>query len=209
MDSSARQVLEQRIRECCQRGDIEQAVKMALEGYGPEFLRLLGSILHDRELARDAYGAFSERLLLDLPDFRWECSFRTWAYQVARHIGYRMAASSAAREEPVSHGALQGEVQPERSQTSPWLQTTVKARFRALREQLTPHEQTILMLRLDRRMSWHDVARNLASPDEALSPGELNRRAAVLRQQFQRIKEHLRELAREAELFSSQTPAPF
>ncbi|HYO70232.1 MAG TPA: sigma-70 family RNA polymerase sigma factor [Archangium sp.] len=207
MESSARQVLEQRIHECCQRGDIEQAVKIALEGYGPEFLRLLGSILHDRELARDAYGAFSERLLLDLPDFRWECSFRTWAYQVARHVGYRMAHASAARELPVGPGAFYDEVQPERSQTSPWLQTTVKARFRALREQLTPHEQTILMLRVDGRMSWLDVARAMATSDEERTPGALTRRAAVLRQQFQRIKDRLRELAREAELFSSHPPA--
>jgi RNA polymerase sigma-70 factor, ECF subfamily len=208
MESSARQALEQRIQECCLRGDIEQAVKIALEGYGPEFLRLLGSILHDRELARDAYGVFSERLLLDLPDFRWECSFRTWAYQVARHVGYRMANASAARELPVSHGAFHDEVQPERSQTSPWLQTTVKARFRALREQLTPHEQTLLMLRVDRRMSWLDVARAMATSDEERTSGALNRRAAVLRQQFQRVKERLRELAQEAELFSSHPSGP-
>lgn len=206
MEPSVRQALEHRIRDCCQRGDIGQAVATALEGYGPEFMRLLNSILHDRERARDAYSAFSERLLIDLPTFRWDCSFRTWAYQVARHIAYRMISSPTAREQPVSHGAFRQEAQPERSRTSPWIQTTVKARFRLLREQLTPHEQAILLLRVDRRLSWLEVARAMATPGEELTSGALNRKAAVLRQQFQRIKDRLRELAWEAELLSSQEP---
>ncbi|WP_309890273.1 sigma-70 family RNA polymerase sigma factor [Archangium sp.] len=203
MESGARQQLEQRIREFCLRGETGHAVQTALEGYGPEFMRLLGSILHDREQARDAYSALTEHLLMDLPTFRWDCSFRTWAYQVARHIAYRMIASPAARKLPVSLGALRDEAHRERSLTKPWLQSTVKARFRELREQLSPHEQAILAFRLDQRMSWQEVARAMAGPEDVLSPGALDRRAAVLRQQFQRIKERLRELAREAEMFSS------
>ncbi|WP_224364564.1 RNA polymerase sigma factor [Hyalangium versicolor] len=203
MEPSARQELEQRIHDCCKRGDTGSAVQVALEGYGPEFMRLLGSILHDREQTRDAYSILTENLLRDLPTFRWECSFRTWAYQVARHIAYRMASSQAAREEPVSLGALRDEAQPERSLAKPWLQSNVKARFRELREQLSPHEQTILLLRVDQRLSWYDVARSMSNPEEVLSQEALERKAAVLRQQFQRIKARLRELARQAEMLSS------
>jgi len=208
MEAGARQILEQRIRELCMRGETGHAVQVALEGYGPEFMRLLGSILQDREQTRDAYSSLSESLLTDLPAFRWDCSFRTWAYQVARHIAYRMIASPAARELPVSIGAFHDEVQPEQSLRKPWLQSNIKARFRELREQLSPHERTILELRVDRRMSWNDVARTMASPEEDLSPRALDRKSAVLRQQFQRIKVRLRELAREAEMFSSGTQAP-
>ena len=203
MESGERQQLEQRIRGFCLRGETGHAVQAALEGYGPEFMRLLGSILHDREQTRDAYSSLTEQLLVDLPSFRWDCSFRTWAYQVARHIAYRMIASPAARELPVSVGAFRDEVQPEQSLTKPWLQSTVKARFRELRAQLSPHEQAILTLRVDQRMSWHEVARAMAGPEEALSPAALDRKSAVLRQQFQRVKERLRELAREAEMLTS------
>jgi RNA polymerase sigma-70 factor (ECF subfamily) len=203
MEPGARQELEQRIHELWRRGETGHAVQAALEGYGPEFMRLLGSILHDREQTRDAYSTLTERLLTDLPAFRWECSFRTWAYQVARHLAYRMAASPAARELPVSLGAFRDEVQPERSLPKPWLQSTVKARFRELRERLSPHEQAILAFRVDQRMSWHDVVRAMAGPEEVLSREELDRKSAVLRQQFQRIKVRLRELAREAEMISS------
>jgi RNA polymerase sigma-70 factor (ECF subfamily) len=208
MEPSARKEQEQRIRELSQRGAVGQAVGLALELYGPEFMRLLGSILRDPERTRDAFNDLGEHLLTDLPSFRWECSFRTWAYQVARHIAYRMAASPVGREQPMSHGAFSREPQPERTWTHPWFQTTVKERFRVLREQLTPHEQALLRLRVDRRLSWFDVARELADPGEALTPAVLQRRAAVLRQQFQRIKERLRELAREEQLLSSQDAPP-
>jgi RNA polymerase sigma-70 factor (ECF subfamily) len=208
MESGARQILEQQIRELCRRGETGHAVQVALEGYGPEFMRLLGSILQEREQTRDAYSSLAESLLKDLPAFRWDCSFRTWAYQVARHIAYRMISSPAARELPVSLGAFRDEVQPEQSSRKPWLQSTVKERFRELREQLSPHERTILELRVDQRMSWHDVARTMAGPEEELSSAALERKAAVLRQQFQRIKVRLRELAREAAMFSSGAQAP-
>ncbi|WP_375765877.1 sigma-70 family RNA polymerase sigma factor [Archangium gephyra] len=204
MEASARQKLEQRIHELCTRGETGHAVQVALEGYGPEFMRLLGSILHDREQARDAYSTFTENLLMDLPRFRWDCSFRSWAYQVARHVAYRIATSPAARELPVSLGAFRDQVQPEPSQPKPWMRSTLKERFRELREQLTPHEKRILSLRVDERMSWHDVARAIAGPDEVLTREALDRKSAVLRQQFKRIKTRLRELAQQAEMLSSE-----
>ncbi|EPX57191.1 putative sigma-24 [Cystobacter fuscus DSM 2262] len=208
MEPSARQALEQRIRELCMRGETGLAVQAALEGYGPEFMRLMGSILHDREQAREAYSSLAESLLTALPAFRWDCSFRTWAYQVARHVAYRMIASPAAREQPASLGVLRDEAQPEPSLPKPWLQSSVKERFRVLREQLSPHERTLLELRVDRRMSWHDVARAISGPDEFPSREALDRKAAVLRQQFRRIKERLKELARQAEMLSSEEQAP-
>lgn len=203
MEPGARQELEQRIRELSRRGETGLAVQAALEGYGPEFMRLIGSILRDREQTRDAYNSLVASLLAALPAFRWDCSFRTWAYQVARHVAYRMAASPAARELPMSIGAFVDEPQPEQSEPKPWLQSTVKERFRTLRERLSPHEQAILALRVDQRMSWQNVAQAMAGPQETLSRAELDRKAAVLRQQFQRIKVRLRELALEAEMFSS------
>ncbi len=195
--------LEQRIHELCTGGDIGRAVELALAGYGEELMRLLRSLLHDPERAREAYGIFSEALLMDLPAFRWESSFRTWAYRVARNVAYRLASSG--REIPVSQGAFEEQVQPERSRTRPWLRTDIKERIRALRSQLDPHEQAILELRVDQRLSWTDVARRMAEPGEPLTSESLGRRAAVLRQQFQRIKARLRTLAREAELLSQES----
>ncbi|MBZ4423306.1 RNA polymerase sigma factor [Myxococcus sp. RHSTA-1-4] len=200
-----REVLEQRIRELCEQGDVGRAVEVALSGYGAELMRLLASLLRDTERAREAYAIFSEALLMDLPAFRWESSFRTWAHRVARNVAYRLAAAPAGREVPVSHGAFSQQPQHEWSRTQPWLRTDVKERIRALRSRLEPREQVLLELRIDRRMSWTDVARQLSEPDEPATPEALARRAAVLRQQFQRIKARLRVLAREAELLSRES----
>jgi RNA polymerase sigma-70 factor (ECF subfamily) len=108
----------------------------------------------------------------------------------------------------VSHGAFDHHAHHDWSRTRPWLRTDVKERIRALRSQLEPYEQTLLELRIDRRLSWTDVAKRLADAEEPLSPEALARRAAVLRQQFQRIKARLRTLAREAELLSRESSTP-
>jgi len=198
-----RESLERLLRELCERGELGRVVELALAAYEPELLRLLGSILRDPERTREAFSDVSEHLLRSLPSFRWESSLRTWVYRLARNIGYRHATAPARRELPVSRGAFLHEVQPERSQTNPWLQTLVKERFRLLREQLTRHEQTLLLLRVDQQLSWLEVARALSAPDEDLTAEALSRKAAVLRQQFQRIKVRLRELAQEEELLSA------
>ncbi|MFP2932695.1 RNA polymerase sigma factor [Pyxidicoccus sp. 3LG] len=204
MEPEEREAVEQRIRELCQQGDVGRAVEVALSGYGEELMRLLTSLLRDPERAREAYAIFSESLLMDLPGFRWECTFRTWAHRVARNVAYRLASAPAGREMPVSHGAFDHHAHHDWSRTRPWLRTDIKERIRALRSRLEPHEQTILELRVDQRLSWTDVARRMAEPGETLTPEVLTRRAAVLRQQFQRIKARLRQLAREAELLSRE-----
>ena len=55
----------------------------------------------------------------------------------------------------------------------------------------------LLMLRVDQRLAWEEVARVMAETDEPLSALELKKRAAALRQQFQRLKTRLRTLAEE------------
>jgi RNA polymerase sigma-70 factor (ECF subfamily) len=92
-----------------------------------------------------------------------------------------------------------------RSSTKPWQRTVVKDRFRALRESLAPHERMLLVLRVDRRLPWMEVARVMADPDEPMTAEALARRAAALRQQFQRIKDHLRALAAQEGLLASDS----
>lgn len=196
--------LEQRIRTLCEAGDVGHAVEAALTGYGPEIMRMISSLMKDPEQARDVFAAFSEALLLDLSGFRWESSFRTWAFQIARHACYRHHRSAASREEPVTHRKLERSAR-ERSRTHPWLRSDVKSRFRQLRGRLDPQEQLVLTLRIDRGLPWPEVVRALAAPGEELTAEQLGRRAAVLRQQFQRTKARLRQLAREAALVSRES----
>lgn len=203
MQLEEREKLEQEIRGLCGRGELAGAVERALEGYGQEIMRLMASVLHDYERSRDAFSLFSENLLRGLSGFRWESSFRTWAYRLARNACYQVMHAPAGREQPVSMSALPDEAMKPRSETRPWQRTSVKERFRALRESLDPQERMLLLLRVDQRLSWEDVARVMSEGEEDLSDAALKRKAAALRQQFQRIKTHLRSLAEEEGLIAS------
>ncbi|MFP2911321.1 RNA polymerase sigma factor [Pyxidicoccus sp. 3LFB2] len=192
--SAAREQVEAQLHDYCRRGEYSPAVELAMRAYGPEIRRLMTSVLHHPELAKDAFSLFSENLLKGLPGFRWESSFRTWAYRLARNACYHQLHTPASREQPVSEPAA-NEPQRHRTDTQPWQRTAVKERFRALREQLEPHERMLLMLRVDQRLPWTEIARVMAEPDEPVTRDALNRRATALRQQFQRVKSRLRALA--------------
>jgi RNA polymerase sigma-70 factor (ECF subfamily) len=75
------------------------------------------------------------------------------------------------------------------------LRTEVKDKVAALRAQLDEEDRTILVLRIDRKLAWQDIARVLA--DEELSDAEATKRSAALRKRFERIKDRLRKLAGE------------
>ena len=203
MQLEEREKLEQDIQGLCKQGDLAAAVERALEGYGQEIMRLMASVLHDYERSRDAFSLFSENLLRGLPGFRWESSFRTWAYRLARNACYQVMHAPAGREQPVSMSALPDEALKPRSETRPWQRTSVKERFRALRESLDPEARMLLLLRVDQRLSWEEVARVMVEGDAPPTDAELKRKAAALRQQFQRIKTHLRSMAEEEGLISS------
>ncbi len=206
MQMSGREESERQIRELCVQGDIRQATERLLRLYGPEILKVLRSRLRGTDQADEAFGIFSESVLLDLPGFRWESSVRTWAYRIAKNVIHHMRRASG-REELVTGSRFQSLAQRDSTRTHPWLRTDVKDRFRALRARLTAEEQRILELRLDRKLPWQQVARATAAPGTTLLPEELKRRSVVLRQQYQRIKLQLRLLGREAALLTDRDSA--
>lgn len=201
MEPSQRQQVDEELRRLCDARDYKGAVALALRSYGLEIRKLMMTLLKHEDWVDDAFGTFSESLLKSLPGFRWESSFRTWAYRVTRHSCAQYLRSLHGREKWASDGALADQPHPERSMTQPWLRTDIKRRFRALRDRLSPHERMILTLRVEGALSWNEVARAIARED--LSADDLRQRVAVLRQQFQRLKVHLRELAIDESLLSS------
>jgi len=120
--------------------------------------------------------------------------FRTWLYTLTRHAAVRFErspANQAARRQPLSR--LPDPVHQERSRTRPYLRTDLKDRFAALRATLTPDEQSLLVLRVDRDLSWEEVARVLH--DGELTPVTCRREATNLRQRFRQLTRRLRERA--------------
>jgi RNA polymerase sigma-70 factor (ECF subfamily) len=191
-----RAALEAKIRASSDQQKFEQAATDAIAGYGPEILRYLLSLTRDEVSAGEVFSQFCENLWVGLPKFRWESSFRIWAYSLARHAWFRMLRDPHRRRERrialSDVPSMQQAAADVRSRTATYLKTATKDKIAELRAKLAPDDQSLLILRINRKLSWTEIARVLADPDEALAAKELEKRAANLRKRFQRIKDDLR-----------------
>lgn len=193
---------EQQVRSAIEAGDRDRAVTALLRGYGAELLGYLEATMPDRPRAREAYAVLAEDLWKGLPDFEWRCSARAWAYTLARHARarcLRTAHRAAKRERHVEEMRWLSElVERTRTPTPLHLRSEVKSKMRELRSRLSDDEQTLLMLRIDRAMSWNDLAVVLEEPME--TEADLARSSARLRKRFASVKDKLRAMAVEAGL---------
>lgn len=182
------------VRARLEAGDRTSATTLIVEGYGPQILGFLMAMAHSDADAHDAFSQFCEDLWRGLPGFRWQSSLRTWSYTLARNALHRQRAGAPQRHGP--HFALSDApelgamAERARTVTPESHRTETRVRFAALREQLDPDDHTLLILRVDRRMPWYDIAEILGEPAE---PAALRRRAATLRKRFERLKITLRQ----------------
>lgn len=162
MAGGRQDALEAEVRRRVREGDMAPAAELALEGYGPEILGLLVGLLHDREDAKEVFAQFSEDFYAGLRGFQWRCSLRTWLYTVARHALARWRTDrhhDVARRVPLSNAPeLGARGDRERSSTQPWQRTSVKDEFALLRNELDDDDQLLLVLHVDRGLSFADVA---------------------------------------------------
>lgn len=203
-----RKKFERDLHEVCRQGDMEEALVRALAAYGPEFMRLMAAVLHDHGRSRKAFGLFREELRRGLPEFRWECSFRSWAYRLARNACDLVMHAPPGSPAAATERGPPDEVPRRHVEVRPWQRTSVRERLRALRESLEPRERLLLLLRVDQRLSWREVARVMSDGDEPLTDEALDREAMALRQQFQHLKVRLRTLGMEEGLIASEQSAP-
>lgn len=177
-----------------QAGRLRDVASIAIESYGTEVLSFLETILRDRADSDDAFAQACEDLWKGLPRFEGRASMKTWFYTLAKHAASRLRRSSRPGQR-----ARVSEVPdvPDhvRSRTRPYLKTEVKRGFAAIRDSLTDDDRMLLVLRVDRAMSWNDVARVMANEDDPDSEEALSRAAARLRKRFQTVKETIRERA--------------
>ena len=182
------------VRRAMDGGDTATAVTLLLQEYGPQLLGYL-TTLSSAGQAREIYSMLAEDLWRGLPGFEWRCTLRAWLYTLARNARARYLLGEkrrAALEEIVPPEWLRELALRTRSPTPLHLKAEVKDAMRALRQKLSEQEQTLLMLRVDRGMSWPELVVIL---DEQRANERLATAAARLRQRFQSLKDKLRELA--------------
>lgn len=203
--------LERAVRELCEQGKQGEAAAAVVQGYGPEIFGLLRALSKDEDDAADAFGIFAEDLLKGIGSFAWRSSMRTWAYTLARHALLRVQTSPhrlAARQIPLSQSPVSRIAEQVRERTLPHLRTEVKDGLARLREGLTPEEQLLLTLRIDRQMPWDEVTAILDAGESEAVRQDLKKRTALHRKRFQLLKDKLRKRAAEMGLLGDGDDGP-
>jgi RNA polymerase sigma-70 factor, ECF subfamily len=177
--------LEAELSDLLDRGELASAATKLIRGYGSELLGYLTAILRDPDYARDVFSQLCEDVWRGLPGFRGESSVRTWCYVLAWHACIRFGQDAYRKRvrrletSEVEHLVREITSAPLRME---------RDRVARLREQLSPYDQTLLILRVDRELAWDEVACVLATVDKPMTE-------EALRKRFERIKARLRTLA--------------
>jgi RNA polymerase sigma-70 factor (ECF subfamily) len=188
--SERRSPLEARIATHLDQGELTQAATEAVRGYGPQILVYLAAMLQDSEAARDVFSQFCENLWKGLGGFRRGSSFKTWAYQVARNAALvYMRDPYRHRVRPFEASEISRIAHEVASSSAAYLKSSAKDSLSRIRRYLDAEEQTLLLLRIDQKMSWGEIAEIMSEQGQPLSE-------VALRNRFQRIKAKLRRMAK-------------
>jgi len=184
---------ESELREAWDAKAFDRAATLALDRYGSELLGYLHAMARPPLEPDELFSELCERLWKNLPNFQWKSSLRTWSYVVARNLlrsGIRTARGPRGRIDVFGSSEASKLADRVRSTTPPHVRTQAKDRLQQIRETLDPDEQSLLILRVDRNMSWNSIAEVLTDPGDARSTPQ---RSAALRKKFERLKERLRQ----------------
>jgi RNA polymerase sigma-70 factor (ECF subfamily) len=186
-------VTEDRAGALLHAGQLAAAAEAIVRDHGPQILGYLTSVLRNDGDAADVFSQFTEDLWRGLPGFRGECPVRVWAYRLAWHAAARHLRDPyrqrGRRLETTELSRIADEV---RSSVLLGRREARKQGIDKLRDQLAPEEQTLLVLRLDRGLSWREVATVLAEDGDGGDGVD----EVALRKRFERLKGKLAELAR-------------
>ena len=183
--------IEARILAGRDSGDAAAAATLAIKAYGPQILGYLTAILRDDDDAEDAFSVFCEDLWRGIGAFRGDSAVRTWAYRLAWHAAMRAArVPYRKKKERLATGAASVLAAQVRSTTLAHCKPANLDRLAEARRSMTPEEQTLLILRVDRGLAWKDIAEVLAAD----APGAVDE--AALRKRFERLKEKLKDKLR-------------
>lgn len=186
----ARETIEAPLRAAADRHDWAAVTTGALRLYGPELLSFLHALCNDHDLAAESFAELGEDLWRGIPSFQWSSSLRSWLYALARNALGQLRRDPRRRIDRNLPLSIAPDVEAAlRTATQQIQRTEVKDAFRELRAELSPEEHELLLLRIDRDLSWNDIARIVGGDTDVPA------RAATLRKRFERAKERLKKLA--------------
>jgi RNA polymerase sigma-70 factor (ECF subfamily) len=170
-------------------GHVEDAATATLRQLGPEVLQYLRAVVRDLDDADDAFSRFAEGVWSGIGAFRRECSIKAWAYRLAWHAALRVLQDPYRRRRDRLQTSVASRLAAQiRTLGSVERDQRVADRIERLRRELLPDEQTMIILRFDRSLSWREVARVLQADGAPVDE-------AAVRKRFERLKKQLRQRA--------------
>jgi RNA polymerase sigma-70 factor (ECF subfamily) len=103
---------------------------------------------------------------------------RSWAYTLARNAFYRHLNAKRKHRKDISlsrESKFEIEAAKLRSATRKHLKTEAKSKMRELRERLPQDDQTLIILRVDQKMSWNELAVILSGEGDEMEDEEKKR----------------------------------
>lgn len=181
------------VREQLEAGQLGDAIETTLQTYGEEILGYIAVQSNKLGQTEDVFQQFSIAVWQSLERFEWKSTLRTWLYAIARRTIARAFRDNPGRRErrlmTDEQRALNDNLT--RTITARWQRTASKHWLREILAEFDPDDQQMLVLRLQQKMSWREIAQVLA--DEDLEPADITRRAAALRKRYERTKTRLME----------------
>jgi RNA polymerase sigma-70 factor (ECF subfamily) len=189
---------ERSLIERAQAGDRE-AFEDLVRCYDRDVLRIALNILHRPEDARDVYQEAFLKIYKNLPRFRFECSFYTWAYRIVTNVcldHLRRRSSRPEDQAPVPASNANGDAIPgdffDRQQDPAALSDPerrmqgieIARRISAALERLTPRERTVFAMKHYQGMKLKDIGDALGTTEETVK-NSLFRATRKLRAQLE------------------------
>lgn len=172
-------------------GNHRAAAEAILRDHGPGIMGYLVSVLRNDGDASEVFSQFSLDLWRGLPGFRGDCPVRVWSYRLAWHAAARLLRDPYRRRgRHLETNEISRIAEEVRSSVLLGRREARQRGIDRLRDRLTAEERALLVLRLDRDLSWREVATVLTSDGDPVDE-------PTLRKRFERLKAKLAQLARE------------
>ncbi len=191
--------LEQRVAAYLDGGAWNEAVEAIITAHGPRLRGFIRAVVMDRVVADEVWAEMTYDVYRGVGSWDRTRPLLHWCWGIARNACRRHARARRRHMRGPAPGTPPrwafSTSAAIRTPTPVWQTTPARDALDALRATITPDERALLVLRVDKQLSWRDIA--LVMHAEHSPRGSLTRREAALRKRFERLLVRLRALARQ------------
>ncbi|HKA86044.1 MAG TPA: RNA polymerase sigma factor [Haliangiales bacterium] len=189
--------LERRIARLLDEGDRRAAAAEAVRGYRDAVLRYLMQLCQDVDAAQEVFARTCEKLWKGIAGYRRECAMATWLHHLAWNATRDYLREARHRRERRLATTEAAKVAAEvRVSTARFLKSAARDRLAKLKQSLDVEDRSLLVLRIERQLSFKQIAEVMSEPGRPLDEG-------TVRKRFERLKNRLRRLAEAEGLLDS------